>query len=220
MNQFCKDYLEILNTTYSGLNLTRLTDYDEFYSKQYLDSIVPFNESSPFHDALMNSSVIVDVGFGGGIPILPLASLPELRQKFFLGVESIEKKVKAVDYIAQSLKLKNVSVIKERIENISIDMPNVVLISKAVAAIDKFVGLLNYSEKITVFFYKGPKKDEELELFKKKYDQFLDWKIVQDSQYRLPSGETRFMLGLELKVPHRTKPKRFNYKISKLVSGV
>lgn len=220
MNEFCKNYLEILSTKFAGLNLTRLSSYEDFYNKQYLDSILPFEDCLGFRQALLGSRVVIDVGFGGGIPILPLASQVELNDKKFFGVESIEKKVKAVDYIAAELKISNVSLIKERIENIQIDVPGTVVISKAVASIDKFVGLLNFSQTITVYFYKGPKKNEELDLFAKKFDQFLDWKIVEDSQYLLPSGEIRFMLGLELRVPHRTKFKKCNYKLSELVSGV
>ena len=39
---FSKKYLDIINGDPSGLNLTRITDVEEFHEKQYLDSIMPF----------------------------------------------------------------------------------------------------------------------------------------------------------------------------------
>ena len=44
MNSFCTKYIELISTEFSGLNLTRINDGPEFYEKQYLDSIIPFEK--------------------------------------------------------------------------------------------------------------------------------------------------------------------------------
>jgi hypothetical protein len=60
-------------------------------AKQILDSIIPYQESKLFQDQVKKTGVVVDVGFGGGFPILPLAKL--LPDVTFIGVESKRKKV-------------------------------------------------------------------------------------------------------------------------------
>jgi hypothetical protein len=93
MLDFSIRYLNVLKTQLSGLNLTNILDPDEFYQKQILDSILPYQESELFKKSVKETGVVVDVGFGGGFPILPLAKLlPEVK---FVGVESRRKKAEA-----------------------------------------------------------------------------------------------------------------------------
>jgi len=86
MLDFSLKYLSILKTKLAGLNLTNILDQDEFYQKQILDSILPYQESQFFQADVKKTMLVVDVGFGGGFPILPLAKLlPDVK---FVGVES------------------------------------------------------------------------------------------------------------------------------------
>lgn len=58
----------------------------------------------------------LDLGTGGGFPLLPLAMLsPKTRA---VGIDSIQKKVKAVRSIAEALDLTNVEVRDDRIEEL------------------------------------------------------------------------------------------------------
>ena len=85
MLDFSYAYLHLLKTKYAGLNLTNILDQDEFYHKQIIDSIQPYLDSPIFKEWVQKTKVVVDVGFGGGFPILPLAKLlPEVK---FVGVE-------------------------------------------------------------------------------------------------------------------------------------
>jgi 16S rRNA (guanine527-N7)-methyltransferase len=76
---------------------------------------------------------VVDVGTGGGFPGIPLAILfPDTR--FFL-VDSIAKKCRVAGEIATSLRLANVTVIRGRIEELS--MQTDYAVSRAVATLPR-----------------------------------------------------------------------------------
>ena len=76
MLDFSLKYLQILKTDLAGLNLTNILDDEEFYHKQILDSINPYLQSASFQAEVKEKGVVVDVGFGGGFPILPGTSPP------------------------------------------------------------------------------------------------------------------------------------------------
>src|SRR5690606_4816190 len=115
MLDFSIRYLNVLNTKLKGLNLTTILDPDEFYHKQILDSVNPYLQSEAFQKDVKRRGIVVDVGFGGGFPILPLAKmLPDVQ---FVGVESRRKKADAVTLIAEELGIKNVKLVHSRLED-------------------------------------------------------------------------------------------------------
>lgn len=82
-----------------------------------------------------DGSEIMDIGTGGGFPGIPLAILfPECR---FTLVDSIGKKVKVANGVAESLGLKNVTAVHERAENIGQKFDFIV--SRAVTAMPDFI---------------------------------------------------------------------------------
>ena len=91
--KFCENYLQLINDRYKGLNLTRILNKDDFYEKQYLDSIKPFEISKICQSF---EGPIVDVGFGGGFPSLPLSN--EFKEKFFSGASHMRKKMILTDH--------------------------------------------------------------------------------------------------------------------------
>ncbi len=200
MLDFSIRYLNILKTELAGLNLTNILDQDEFYHKQILDSILPYQESKLFQDQVKKTGVVVDVGFGGGFPILPLAKLlPGVK---FVGVESRRKKAEAVTLIAKELGLDNVTLVHSRLEDFLFDEPATITF-KAVGTIGDFLPMINATQKMHVFFYKGPSFLELEAAQVKKLEK--TWKLLENQEIKVPGTQQRFLVSfLSQNVPRGT----------------
>ena len=192
MLEFSNKYLEIINTKFKGLNLTKILDPEDFYYKQVLDSVIPVEKSEVFAKALEYSKILVDIGFGGGFPILPLAyKYPQYK---FIGFDSTNKKVKAVEEISKMFHMEHVKVYHRRLEEILFDR-EVVLTFKAVGKISDMLPLISYSSPITVFFYKGPQLDQ-----KENFDSILnEWDLIEEKVIEIPHTNGRLILGFKSK---------------------
>jgi 16S rRNA (guanine527-N7)-methyltransferase len=93
------------------VNLTSITNEEEFVVKHFIDSIVCAD--LPF---VKNAKNIIDIGTGAGFPGLSLAIL--FPEKKFLLADSVNKKVKIVAEIATAMGLKNVRLIHGRAEDL------------------------------------------------------------------------------------------------------
>ena len=80
-------------------------------------------------------SRVLDVGTGGGLPGLPLAIY--FTQVQFSLIDSIGKKIRVVQSIAQTLKLKNVSAFQTRVE--SLEGKFDFITGRAVTALSRFI---------------------------------------------------------------------------------
>lgn len=198
MEEFAKTYLEILNNDLAGINLTRINTFDEFYAKQILDSINPIVESPSFLKRAQKVHAIVDIGFGGGFPLLPLAyKFPDLQ---FIGFEAKSKKVKAVKYICEQLKIKNVAIFHQRYEDIIFNKPSLVTF-KAVGKIPAILERFNVAAKVSAYFYKGPGFMEQDKI----EDMDNDWQQFENIEINIPLVEKRHLIGFEKDfVPHGT----------------
>jgi 16S rRNA (guanine527-N7)-methyltransferase len=192
MKEFSKKYLDLLKGEFAGINLTRIESEEEFYQKQIMDSVLPMTESKIFKEQLENTKVMVDIGFGGGFPILPLAfSNPD---KKFIGFDARAKKVQVVTQIAERLGLENVKLKHQRLEAIDFDQ-DVVVTLKAVGKVTDFLPLFRSSKSLYVFFYKGPNfyDLEEIEPVLK------DWEVIEEISYDAPGTEGRVFIGFKNK---------------------
>ncbi len=143
------------------VNLTSITNENEFVLKHFVDSAMCMGLPE-FKDA----AAVIDVGTGGGFPGIPLAVLSP--DKSFTLMDSLNKKVRIVDEIAEKLGVGNVSIIHNRAEIAGQD-PEYreqfdLCVSRAVADLSVLSEycLPLVSEGGFFIAYKGPAADREI----------------------------------------------------------
>jgi len=147
------------------INVVSRKDIDELYLRHVLHSlaIAKLVQFKP-------GSKVLDVGTGGGFPGIPLAILfPETQ---FHLVDSIGKKIKVVNEVAEGLGLTNVKTTNGRVEEQVKDTYDFI-VSRAVAQMETFVrwtkGKIskkqNHDLKNGILYLKGGDLTEELKLY-------------------------------------------------------
>lgn len=200
MKKFAEKYFHLLHNDCAGLNLTAISDFQSFYEKQILDSILPLEKSAKFQETLSDYQLLVDIGFGGGFPILPLAFMN--KDLKYIGFEAKRKKVEAVKNIKDQLGLNFVKLYAERVENIFFDK-KCVLTFKAVGTCKDFLKKIHTDQEIFVFFYKGPNfyKLEGQDLKR----EVKSWELIEEKFIEVENTDGRWLIGFKRKlVPHRT----------------
>ena len=128
INQY-KDLENLYNKWNSKINVISRKNLSELYLNHVLHSL-----SIAKFISFKKGTSILDIGTGGGFPGIPLAILfPEVN---FLLVDSIGKKIKVVNRICESIKLKNVLTRHIRAEEI--DSKFDFIVSRAVTNMKDF----------------------------------------------------------------------------------
>lgn len=162
--------LEVLYAEWNAqINVISRKDIDAFYERHVLHSLGIAKVMS-----FADGSKVLDIGTGGGFPGIPLAILyPNVH---FTLVDSIGKKIKVVQEVAQALGLTNVSAYHKRAEDVKDKFDFVV--SRAVTAMENFLpwcqNKFSASQRNPfpngILYLKGGDLTEELKPIKKAYD--------------------------------------------------
>lgn len=179
------DYKTYFLEENSKLNLISKKEEQYLFEKHIYDSlgIKLFFEKYNFVP-----KTLLDIGTGGGFPSVPIAiEYPEIS---VTGIDSIQKKINAVQSIKNSLNIQNLNLIRGRVEelkNSSFD----VITSRAVAKIET---LIKYAYPLLkkdgyIILYKSKTAEDEIteaiNLIRK-----LHLKIKPIIEYTLPLEET------------------------------
>ena len=116
----------------SRINVISRKDLDQFFVRHVLHGLAIARILRPEAGAR-----ILDVGTGGGFPGMPLAILfPEAR---FTLCDSIGKKIKVVEAVAEALDLENVEGVWARAESLTDRKPHDFVVSRAVTRMSPFL---------------------------------------------------------------------------------
>lgn len=146
------------------INVISRKDIDELYLRHVIHSLA-IAKVMPF----ANGSSILDVGTGGGFPGVPLAILfPECQ---FHLVDSINKKLKVINSVAEALSLENIRTTHSRVE--AIDEQYDFIVSRAVTSMPEFTkwvkGKIRKEQindfKNGILYLKGGDLSEELKQY-------------------------------------------------------
>lgn len=180
---FYKRYMECFLEENSKVNLISKNDEKYLWEKHIYDSL---SISLFFEKYKPKVSTLLDIGTGGGFPSVPIAlTYPDIK---VVAVDSIAKKIRAIETIKEKLGIKNLKPICSRVENL--DGKFDIVTSRAVSSLKTICEYALPKLKSNGFFvaYKSKKFKEEIEdasSVLKKYKS----EIVEVIEYELPLEE-------------------------------
>lgn len=154
-------YMQRILEINEHINLTAVREENEFLEKHIVDSLA-CND----YDEFQKAKIVVDMGTGGGFPGIPLA-ITNPDKKFILA-DSLNKRLKVIDQVAQEVGIDNIELVHIRAEDMGHDVKyreNVdVCISRAVASLGVLSEWCLPLVKTGGFFipYKGEGTEEEI----------------------------------------------------------
>lgn len=179
---FYKQYMELFLEENSKVNLISKNDEKFLWEKHVFDSL----SIGAFFEKYSKPKTLLDIGTGGGFPALPIAiTYPEIQ---VTAVDSIAKKIRAVQAIGDNLGLKNLNAICARVENLNGKFD--IITSRAVSSLKNICEYALPKLKKGGYFvaYKSRKTPEEIEEAKTVLKKFKA-EIVDIIEYNLPLDE-------------------------------
>ncbi len=107
-----KAYMEGILEWNDKVNLTSITEESEFVKKHYIDSVI-----CCAYPEFQSASKIIDIGTGAGFPGIPLAILNPDKEFFLL--DSLNKRIKIIEELAETIGLSNIKLCHGRAEEIA-----------------------------------------------------------------------------------------------------
>ena len=163
-------------------NLTAIEGEQDSVRLHLIDSIAVLPVMKQFLSEL--SPKIADLGSGGGLPAIPIAIVqPEWRLTL---IEAVRKKTAFLQHVRGKLKLKNIQVLSERVEDVAVQQPAQfdAVISRAFTSLARFLNLSLPLLKPDglVFAMKGKRADEEMQEV-----CMDDWQLLADEPLHIPN---------------------------------
>lgn len=179
---FYNEYMKVFLEENSKVNLISKNDEKFLWEKHVFDSLA----IKEFFSKYGIPKTVLDIGTGGGFPSVPIAiAYPDVK---VTALDSIAKKIRAVESIKEKLHINNLNPVCCRVENL--DEKFDVITTRAVSS------LKNICEYALPKLYKGgyfvayksrktPEEIEEAKNVLKKYSS----KIIEIIEYDLPLEE-------------------------------
>ncbi len=108
-NKFIK-YMRLVQEWNEKINLTAITEDEEFVKKHFIDCIKAFKS-----DEIKSAKTLIDVGTGAGFPGVPIAIMRDDLEVTLL--DSLNKRINFLNLVVKELDLKNVKTIHSRAED-------------------------------------------------------------------------------------------------------
>lgn len=184
-----EQFLQLFIEYNSHTNLSAIRDKEGIVEKHFVDSIYG---ATILHELGLENGKMLDIGSGGGFPGIPLKIVcPDLDVTL---LDSVGKKVKAMNHFISSLGLEGINAIQDRAENLAknenFSKKYDVIVSRATAYIDDILfwakPFLKKSGKILL--YKMPSDEEKKS--REKIMKKLGLKLEAEFEYCL-AGKDR-----------------------------
>lgn len=187
-----KTYKSLLQEWNEKIDITTIIEDVEIDIKHFLDSLTPINTQ-----LFEGNKKIIDIGTGGGFPGLPL--------KIYNGdlkvtlLDSLNKRIKFLDEVINTLKLREIEAIHGRAEELSRKKEYReqydICISRAVASLDTLSEYCLPFVKVGGHFIsmKGPDVEEELKLSRNAINT-LGGKVSKVEIIKIPQSDIEHSL--------------------------
>tara|TARA_Y100000814_G_C12359470_1_gene408885 strand:+ start:3058 stop:3675 length:618 start_codon:yes stop_codon:yes gene_type:complete len=159
------------------INLISRKDFENFYLHHIIHSL----SITKFDLIKKNNTKIIDLGTGGGFPGIPLAIY--FNKNNFILVDSIKKKINAVNNIIKKINLKNTNCINDRAENLNENAD--VIISRSVSSVDNIIEWTKSSLKTNgkLILLKGGNVNKELKNIRSRFTIYKLDDIYSDNYF-------------------------------------
>ena len=164
------------------INLTAITDENEFAVKHFIDSLT-------INKYIVPEKTIIDIGTGAGFPGIPLKILNKDNKVVLF--DSLNKRLKVLEDVIEKIQLKNIETLHGRAEetfkNKQYREKYDIAVSRAVAALNILVELMLPAVKIggICICMKGNNAEEEIKEAKKAIKE-LGGDIIKTEKLVLP----------------------------------
>ena len=159
------------------INVVSRKDIDSLYEHHILHSLAIAEYVNRFYPGGFDGASILDLGTGGGFPGIPLAT--EFPQAQFTLCDSIGKKVKVAQAVADGLGLQNVRTVNARAESLPETFDWVV--SRAVTTLETFYPWVKGKFRRGILYLKGGDINAEISELVRKCKvnpaKFRTWRV-------------------------------------------